>query len=167
MRDLSRVTTHDLYTKITKFLSEITEYKKNDSKNDHELVGLKRKKKQEKYQAALKRSWKDLKVLPNKQVAKKLKKKREREREALKYKKDKDRKFKAEEKAVEKKAKQNAQEQKKAESATILAARKRGQVDIAKIKTIKAIIVKRDGEHARIYQQMKVPLPKMTILTPL
>jgi hypothetical protein len=138
VRGLSQVAIHGPCTQTTKFLCKITDYKKNDSKDDDELIAMKRNKEQEKYQAALKRSWKDLKTLHDKRAADALKKRQAREREEAKRKREEDRKAKAEEAKEVKRLKQEEREKKKAEAASTLASRQRDKKDKAKIKQIKA-----------------------------
>lgn len=115
LRGLSNVAIHGPCARTNKFLSKITEYKKNDSKDDDELSVFKRKMEQEKLQLALKRSFNDLRAVNHKRAVDTLKAKHAREKEVQKRKREEERKAKADELATEKKARQDARETKRKE----------------------------------------------------
>jgi hypothetical protein len=69
VRSLSHVAMHGPCTRTTKHLAKLTEYKRNDGKDEDELVGLQRRKEREKYLARLKRLWRDGKNAREQQAA--------------------------------------------------------------------------------------------------
>ncbi|QDS69141.1 hypothetical protein FKW77_010441 [Venturia effusa] len=149
LRGLANVSINGPSARTKEFLSKIRDWKKNDSKDDDELMMEKREMEQEKFQAALKRSIKDLRQATRKKAADSLKAKHAREMEVQKRKKGQERKVRAEELAKEKKdkmeareAKRKEREEEKAKSEQAKAARKVHKNDK---KNIEDILAKKSG----------------------
>lgn len=146
LRGLKKVCMWGPCAKTNKFLGKLLDWKKNDAPDDDEMVGLKRKKEQEKFQLALKRSVNDLRNANHRKAAEALKAKHTREKEVQKRKREGELKSKHEEVAKEKKAKMEARDKKRKEREEVKAKAPQAKATMQKHKSekknIKAILAK-------------------------